>query len=149
MSRITSFIFVTVIVLILNACFMPAEVQTLLEDDKVREIIQNKKTGAVVDIFPPDTADHKPLLLAGGLPLEEGALVAISADAPITIMVSNADEYISIEWYYDDDDSFFIGDSVSTLIPPFDTAGWYTIFVVGTATDGLSYSTFFNIDVGD
>ncbi|MCL1836973.1 MAG: hypothetical protein FWG46_05445 [Treponema sp.] len=150
MSRITSYLLITVIILIMNACFMPAEVQSFLEDDKVREIIKNKKTGAVVEILPPETADLKPLLLADGALLPEGHAVIVSDGAPATIVVSNAGDYTAIEWYFDDEDAFFsTGESVSTFGSPFVTKGWHTVIIVGTTTDGMSYSTFFYVDIGE
>ena len=152
------------IALILNACIMPVNISTLLNDEMVQKIVSGgaNEPGVIVGIDPPDIEDLVPEFESdigawtetGGIfTLTFSALAFTTSPYSVTIKVTNYDIYDagSIIWYCNNATpltaSLPLGEELEvSAASPFYVPGIsrYVVTVIGEV-DGLPYSTWFNM----
>jgi len=127
--------------LILGACVKPVDVNLGKRDSTVG-----------VNVGVEALKDIPPKLEANAVRVAEGESVDLGNGETIT--VTNANEYVTIEWYYNST-KFIKGVSgdkgqyltVNTLDDPFSSSGLYSFAVVGKIKGDKGYSTLFHINI--
>ena len=138
------------IVLILGACLKPVDVKPFPKE---------KLSGIGLDVEVEPLNDIPPELEANiaGILSPMAAEKTVSLGSGDTIMVTNADEYDAMEWYFDSTRLLTINQGVSgdreetltvnTKVVPFNASGRYSLAVIGKKGD-KRYSTLVYINVG-
>ena len=147
-AKIVWYAFISVsIVLVLGACVKPVDVKPFLEGEEIRN-----KTGVSVDFGFDNPTDIPPVLranLGGGmLPVAADGMITVSQSSldGVTITVTNAVLYDTVEWHYDLN-PVAKGTTFTLRSAVFNAAGTYSITVVGHK-GAQRYSTLFYINVG-
>jgi hypothetical protein len=141
--------------LLFIACPQPINLKTFQEDEKVKEIIEKINSGNHLTYeHPTEIGPQLGYSISGGGSgtLANNDELSVNISKILTITVTNADDYDSIEWTYDAGTALpgaiITNNEILTFTAgtdaPFTATGTYYITVVGEI-DQAVYSTAFTL----